>query len=359
MKILHIINSIDDEHGGPAVHVKNLANALCKCGHETEIYACDGLPIRRPHQYYYNPQIREKLSRDAVFFDVVHIHGIWTYPDFIASKLCYEFGIPYIITSYGMLDKWCMRQKRIKKYIYYFFIEKKILKKAAFIHFSFEDEHRKSIIYNIKRNFKYIQYLINFKDIEESDNEPGYGLINKKYILFFGRIHKKKGWGILIKAFLKLRKEHKYKNIHLVFMGKGKRPLQDDKNNIIDLGMIYGKERFSIVKNALFVCLPSYQENFGLSIVESLACGIPVLISKYIDIADLIVKNKVGVVCDIDVLSLSEAMKEMIRLKEDKNSALRAKEFAYKEFGWEKIVNEYTRMYQEAIAINNAGKIRQ
>ena len=42
--------------------------------------------------------------------------------------------------------------------------------------------------------------------------------------------------------------------------------------------------------------LPSHQENFGIAVVEALACGVPVLISDKVNIWPDIVQDEAGIV---------------------------------------------------------------
>ena len=46
--------------------------------------------------------IKAKIEKENI--DVVHIHGVWMYPKFIAAKLCFQNNIPFIITPHGMYE---------------------------------------------------------------------------------------------------------------------------------------------------------------------------------------------------------------------------------------------------------------
>ena len=61
-------------------------------------------------------------------------------------------------------------------------------------------------------------------------------------------------------------------------------------------GPIYGKAKWDIFKSCDVFCLPSHQENFGISVVEALSCHKPVLITNKVNIWREIKKAKAGLV---------------------------------------------------------------
>ena len=104
MRILQIVYSASDECGGPAISVKNLARALVFNGHQLSVCATkqgikqmqelpmDGytiyeFPAQKPYRYFYSPKLGAFLKEAVKKYDLVHIHGIWSYPTFIAAKL--------------------------------------------------------------------------------------------------------------------------------------------------------------------------------------------------------------------------------------------------------------------------------
>lgn len=378
LKILHVVSSVSDDYGGPTIGAKNLAEVLSSQGHKVSIYGTKNdikdtqeisifnykiyaFPIQRPYRYYYSPKLNTFLRKTIKKYDIVHIHGIWTFPTFIASRLSRINNVPYIIRVCGMLDSWSMSQKKIKKIIYFHLIEKFNLKKASFIQFSTETEFKKSFLQKWdKYRLKFIPNILHFSNIEVNDKELNTRLINKKYILFFGRLCYKKGIDVLIKAFDCLNRDPLYKDIYLVIMGvdennyfkrlRKKMSHLGIWNKVIDVGMIYGKERFNIVKHALFLCLPSRQENFGLAIIETLACGIPVIVSKSIDIADIIEVENIGKTSPIDSKDLASIMKEMIdQNKERLEMGQKGKDFVNNIFNKDIVLSKYMDMYEKAL----------
>jgi glycosyltransferase involved in cell wall biosynthesis len=128
---------------------------------------------------------------------------------------------------------------------------------------------------------------------------------NQNYILFLSRVHVKKGVGLLLKAYLKLKKEN-VRLPKLVIAGPGmdsaygKELLQlaaGDKD-ILFAGMLAGNAKWGAFYGCECFALPSHQENFGIAVVEALACKKPVLISKQVNTWREIEKENGGIFDD-------------------------------------------------------------
>ena len=113
----------------------------------------------------------------------------------------------------------------------------------------------------------------------------------KPHILFLSRIHPKKGVDLLIKAYLKLEQELKHLP-QLVIAGPGldeeygivMQNLAAASKNILFPGMLKGDAKWGAFYESEVFILPSHQENFGIAVVEALACSKPVLISNKVNI---------------------------------------------------------------------------
>jgi glycosyltransferase involved in cell wall biosynthesis len=61
-------------------------------------------------------------------------------------------------------------------------------------------------------------------------------------------------------------------------------------------GMLEGDLKWGALRGAEAFVLPSHQENFGVAVVEALACGVPVLISDKVNIWPDIARDEAGIV---------------------------------------------------------------
>ena len=102
----------------------------------------------------------------------------------------------------------------------------------------------------------------------------------------------------------------------------------------------------------LFV-LPSYTENFGMVVVEAMACGCPVIISNRVNIWREIQQANAGLVVDLDIRKLAEAITRTLTDKEAASEmGLRGRKAAEKKYAWPDIVKQLTGVYEELINRN-------
>ena len=151
-----------------------------------------------------------------------------------------------------------------------------------------------------------------------------YGFSDNDFIiLFLGRLNFKKGLDLLIPAFEKINK--KFKQTKLLMVGPNPDGyLENVINPLIKKYRInkevsyiksqYDKNLIACYKNSNLFVLPSYTENFGLTIFEAMSQKIPVVVSNQVDLAPVI-KNNLARVCNCNVDSLTEKITQVLKNK--------------------------------------------
>ncbi|MBW3022893.1 glycosyltransferase [Candidatus Woesearchaeota archaeon] len=343
MRILHVIPAYSVEWGGPSKVVHDLSEFLSKKGVAVDIlttYGSEETLYPVPENVNLISLKRNKFSRiwtgfsiDAFNFlrnnikkyDCLHIHELWHFPHF-ASYWMRE-TIPYAVTTHGQLDGWCLSHEGLRKKVYSFLIQKKILEKATIIKALTLQEKENIVNYDAKLRNK-IVIIPNGINVTEFKNIPEKGffkskhaiLREKKYILFLGRINIIKGLDILVSAFKKLSRE--YQDLYLVIVGaddndyaeKIKKSLKKEglfKRSIFT-GMLTGREKLSVFADAHLFVLPSYSESFPMAVIESMACGIPVVISNKVGIYKEVQSHNAGIIVKTSADNLYEGMKTLL-----------------------------------------------
>ena len=375
MRILHVLQSIAPAYGGPVQALRTYAKWLAAAGEDVTVATTNhdvpkgrvpgltNMPIQEDgyvvwrfettfHPYAYSVQMGKWLAGNIDTFDVVHIHGLYRYPPIAAARIARDRGVPYIMRPYGSLDPYLHNkaERRTFKRIHELFFDFPALNHASAIQYTAEDERRLVQPLGLRAPTTVIPIGLDAKIFDRPDLDgrmrAKLGIGDRPLLLFFGRLAQKKGLDISIKAFARVRA--KIPNALFVIAGpdnEGMRPLIErwlDESGVRDAailpGMIDGDDRIGLLRDADLFVLQSHTENFGISVVEAMAAGTPVVISDQINLWRDVVEYDAGLVtpCDPDL-----AAEAMLKAMEDKT--LRAKLLN----GGEKLLSE--RYSREAV----------
>ena len=396
MKVLCVISSYWPafQFGGPIFSLHNLNKMLVKKGVEVSVYTTNvGLDRRVPVNQEVNvDQVKVTyftftrffeflgargwqcslpmtgaLKRTLRIFDIVYIVSIWNYPVACAAHYCREYKKPYIISPRGLLYPYATGKKSWKKWPYYQLITKKDLHGAKAIHYTTQDEAQKCHLpLCLKNRAVVIPHGINlseFGDLPGKDKlRQRYPVLkDKKVILFLSRINWKKGLDILVKAYSILAKEQD--SIHLLIVGnddggyirKVKRWVKEYgiEQRVTFTGILTGKEKLEAYAASDIFVLPSYSENFGIAVIEAMACGMPVVISNKVGIYREIEENRAGIVVDTDTESLYKGINLLIKNPELKTEiATNGRRFVQERYDINKVTDMMIQFYNEVIKNN-------
>jgi glycosyltransferase involved in cell wall biosynthesis len=341
MRILHVIADLAPRCGGPPRACLGMARALASRGHEVTIYTTnqDGpgvldvpldtpvidqgvriryFPVQTPRFWATSWPMRRTLYTELPGFDLVHIHSLYLFHDWAAAAACRHWDIPYVIRPHGTLDPYLTRRHRFRKLLIDWAFQSDAMRRAAAVHFTAEEERRLAQPYVHGRPAIVVPIgvsLDEFRPIPPRGDFRGRfpRLQHRQLLLFFGRINFKKGLELLIDAFSRLRSRRN--GLHLVLAGPdnegyGKRVRQliaarGLTDEVTFTGMLEGRERLALLRDADLFVLPSYTENFGVSIIEAMACGLPVAISDRVNIHREIAAAGAGLVvpCEADPIA--------------------------------------------------------
>jgi len=309
-RLLHVIRSVNPADGGPVEMLKQSTESLVRMGHCVETVTLDDpqapwlknfpCPLHALGKggsiYGYTSKLVPWLRRNAQNFDVVFTHGLWQFSNVGTWWALRHSKTPYFVFPHGMLDPWfrdAYPAKHRKKAVYWRFLEHRVLRDAAAVIYTCEEERRLG-----RETFR--PYAAREKIVTLGIAEPSHdpircrdvflsqwpSLRGKRLLLFLARIHPKKGCDMLIEAMRKV--EHPW-TIVMAGPCADEGYLRELKDRSTDLpitftGMLEGEMKWGAFGAADAFILPSHQENFGIAVVEALAAGVPVLLSDKVNI---------------------------------------------------------------------------
>jgi len=388
LRILHVISSLAPRYGGPPQVCLELCEELAQRGERVAIYTTnmDGpgtldvpldepvwangveiryFPVRAPRRYAWSLPLGRALRRTIPEQDVVHIHSLYFFPSTVAAHHCRRAGVPYLVRPHGTLDPYHFRHHRGRKWIYERLIEWRNLNRAAAIHFTTLEERELTRPLGLTAPGVVVAPGVHPDRYAGSDRAgrafreewPEVG--DRRIVLFFGRLAGKKGLDVLAPAFGQLARQRS--DVHLVVAG----PDNDgygqavrrwlDAEGVLDrstfTGMLLGSRKMAALRAADLFVLPSHTENFGVAVVEAMACGLPVVISDQVNIWREVRDAGAGLVVSRDVGQVAGALAYLLDDQDARTAMVtRARALVTEKFSWASSGARMVEVYREIVA---------
>ena len=122
------------------------------------------------------------------------------------------------------------------------------------------------------------------------------------------------------------------------------------ENKIIFTGQILGDDKIAAYRESDVFVLPSYSENFGQVVVEAMAAGLPVVITKNVGVAPSVERAGAGIVIEKDEKQLTEAILKILENPQlAKKMGEQGKKLVETEFSWPEIAEKFAAEYEKLI----------
>ncbi|MDJ0734448.1 MAG: glycosyltransferase [Nostocaceae cyanobacterium] len=376
--ICHVVASINENIGGPAYSVTNLAQALSGEGIDSHLFTLDyqnrgqqvptsnvkihSYPATQIAKFFrgFQPSASYALQQLAsTELDLIHNHGLWMFPNLYARQAATKNNLPLLISPRGMLEAWSLKNSWFKKLPAWFLYEQQNLQKAIVFHGTSKEEVNSIRKLNFSQPIALIPNGVSLPDLSKQPNREILlqyfpELTDKKWLLFLSRIHPKKGLDNLMRTWSKIANE--FSDWHLIIAGPDSSGYQKKleiltkdlklETSVTFTGMLSGKIKASALRNADLFVLPTHSENFGIAIAESLAYEVPVVTTKEAPWEDL-VKYGCGWWIEDNQKSLEIALREGMQLSDiqRKEMGRKGRIMVEKKYSWSTIAQEMSRVY--------------
>ena len=356
---------MDPQTGGPCQMIRNFAPSFMEQGHILEVVCLndaradflghDPFPVHAVGQgrgaWNYHAGLTPWLRQNLCKYDAAILNGLWQFQGYSlwqASKR--PDAPPYFLYPHGMLDPWFQKLsvrpvKAVRNVMMWKTFQHRIIHRAAGLLFTCEEERRLARL-PFKPYRPRLESVVGLGVPQPPAPTPRMasafaekcpGTKGEKYFLFLGRVHPKKGVDLLIKGYAALcdsvSKAEQAKLPRLVIAGPDLETAYGQEmqklaaqicpsNSVFWPGMLKGDAKWGAIYGCEVFALISHQENFGIAVVEALACGKPVLISSQINIWREIEDDKAGLVRGDTTTGATELFQEWKKLSADKLAAM-------------------------------------
>ena len=296
LRVVHTINGLRADHGGPSRSVGALASSTAARGASVEIVAGHapsdevigpgavpvhlaerpgGTDLLRPHASSFGRALADRVGPESI----VHDHGLWLPSNRIASAVASRSSVPRVVSARGMVSAWALAQGAAKKRLAWGLYQKRDLSRAALLHATSSGEAEALRALGLRVA---IATIANGVDLPPDDAPPS-AASEVRTALFLGRLHPVKGLLDLVEAWARIRPA----GWQLVLAGPDEDGHRSDVERALGeagltdtvsfTGPVDNDAKWPMYRRADLFVLPSHSENFGIVVAEALAARVPVL----------------------------------------------------------------------------------
>ena len=382
MHITHILRCMAERMGGPPRSTRGLGDAVARRGHQVAYWSAANAedmaelassgpeivphPMSWPHAWYRSTSLATNLSRQIPHIDLLHVHGVWSYPHYLAARIGRQSDTPYIIAPRGELEPWRVRNSRVKylkKQLYLGLLGHRMLKNAACMH---------AITPCEIDGFRQAGYrgpvtiVPNGVDVERFAQLPSPtaaeerwpSLKGRRVVLFLSRLKEEKGLNQLLPAWHQLVKQLcGFEDALLVIAGPDDRGYRmvvqhmiekyDLEKHTLLTGIVRGQEKLALMSRSNIYTLPSYSEGFSMSVLENLAASKPVLITPGCNFPEVAAADA-GLCVQPQSGPLAEALRTMLDMSDAQRQAMgrRGHELVARDYSWPRLGEKMLTVYR-------------
>lgn len=299
---------------------------------------------------------KELIKED---FDIYHAHNYRSYQTDAALKASEINKKPFVLSAHGSITGYKSSVEGLKQWpykLYDLLTGMKALKKADTIIVNSRGEYEEAVQHGVEESkLKILPFGIDVANYKTKRKDK-----EKLTLLFVGNISRNRNLEPVIKAM-----KHIDKRFSLRIVGEEMQSSSTLKPGYIEelkelakekgvkkrvefAGAKYGPDLTEEYKNADVFIYTSLSENFGQTILEAGAAGLPLVITPVGIGRDLVQEGKTGYLVDFDdPKGIAEKVNNLQEFKKRKYLGNSLQNYIEDNFSWEEIMMEYEKMYLE------------
>jgi glycosyltransferase involved in cell wall biosynthesis len=368
MKVVHVVPHVGAEASGPSYSVCSLARALARGSHDVTLLSVLDGELERDERFVHrvfpkgnfmpglwrSPELFRALRDAAPTSDVLHSHSLWMMPNIYPGWIARQPPLPLVISPRGTLSSWALRRSRLKKQLVWALVQGKVVRSAACLHATAEEEYRDIRNLGLRQPVCVIPNGIDVPLAADPEVTAPPAARADHIILYLGRLHSIKGIDRLLRAWTTLARERPDWCLRIVGPDDGGheaelRALAASLGTprLTFAGPAYGSRKWDEYRAAALYVLPTHSENFGLTVAEALASGTPAITTKGAPWSGL-ERESCGFWIDQGVEPLVVALRHATRLGPLKlaEQGARGRAWMLRDFSWDKIAEQMANVYR-------------
>lgn len=370
MNILHVISSLGKTQGGTSEVIPRMCEALVAEGASVRILTCEygelsaaairaqkaGVEIRvydrtgiRGRVLRYSGQMRSEIDAQVQWADVVHLHGLWQWPCWMAGWAAQRNKKPYVMMPHGFLEPERLKISRWKKRIVGLICERPLLSRSNGIVATSENELAGIRQYGIDRSAHIMPIGLDLEPYKISSNQG-------KALLYFSRITPIKGLDMLAEVWGRIDR----KGWKLLIVGPDDRGYTEEIKTLFALKCpvgsyefrppVFGVDKFKLLQSVDAMVLPTRSENWSIAVAEGMASGLPVVCTKGAP-WECLNAAKAGWWVDVSADSIRQGLESLLALSDNDRHemGLRGRKWVEDNLAWGRIAADMINFYRRFI----------
>jgi glycosyltransferase involved in cell wall biosynthesis len=281
--------------------------------------------------------------------DIVHIHCLWQFAGWMASREARKQGKPYVVMPHGFLEPERLKVSRWKKRIMGTFIDRPMLDHAAAVIATSESEADGIRQYGVKRPIHIMPIGLDIEKYKMSSCEG-------KTLLYFSRITPIKGLDMLAEVWGQIDR----RGWKLLIVGPDDRGYTDEMKRLFARrcpaesyefrSPVFGEEKYRLLSSVDAFVLPTRSENWSIAVAEAMVSGLPVVCTKGAPWRCLD-EVKAGWWVDISEDGLRQGLSEMMKLTPEERIAWgqRGRKWCEQHLSWGQIAENMRSCYSRCL----------
>lgn len=274
-------------------------------------------PTYGRRNFYASPGALGWMRAKAASYDIVHLHGLFNGFGTPAAHIALSMGKPLVVSPDGMLSRYSFSRRRMLKRAFHVALDARLLRAASAVQFESEREAVEAA--SLMPDLPQRRWVVGppvahpVSTVREARTNT---------VLFLSRLDPKKNLEAVIDCWPSVLAAIPDATLDIAGDGPASyrdtliaraRSLGAASRSIRFLGFITGAEKARALATAGVFVLPSHHENFGVAVAEAVSVGLPVVISREVQIAHLVEQNAVGIVIGTDPAELPAAIVSALR----------------------------------------------
>jgi len=363
---IHVVPSISNESSGPSYSVVRLCQSLIESGISTNLVNLeDSIETNKagfvksfpfagfPKRLGRSPDMRRWLVDAARSgrLDIMHNHSLWMMPNVYACNAIKGTNVPLIVSPRGTLSKRALKTGSKVKRIFWPLIQRPALQAVSCFHATAESEFEDIRRMGFQQPVAIIPNGVDLPEPAKTHRGP------ERTLLFLGRIHPIKGLDLLLPAWGAVQDRFPEWRLRIVgpdnlgYLGQMKKlGAQLGLKRVGFTGPLVGSDKAQAYAEADLFVLPTYSENFGMTVAEALAAGTPAIVTRGAPWSGLDERNA-GRWIDIGVDPLTTCLEELLHLSRSDmdDMGLNGRNWMAEDYSWTDIARRMIDTYNWVI----------